>query len=67
MEEEQRNNRSWFTLKNMLMALVVLLVVALVVYVGKDYVMPTQQIGGIDIQSPEIIELTAMTIEDGFY
>ena len=66
MEEERKNNKSMLTLKNVLMALLVLLVVGLVVYLGKDYVMPKEQIGGIDIDTPSVIELTAMSFENGY-
>ena len=67
MEEEQRNNRSMFSLRNILMVLLVLIVVGAIVYFGKDLVMPKEQLGGLDIGSPSIVELTAMSFENNGY
>ena len=67
MEEEQRNNRSMFSLRNIIIALLVLIVVGAIVYFGKDLVMPKEQLGGLDIGSPSIVELSAMSFEHGGY
>lgn len=69
MEEEQRNNKSMFSLslRNIIIVLLVLIVVGAIVYFGKDLVMPREQLGGLDIGSPSIVELTAMSFENNGY
>lgn len=67
MEDKQNQTSGLMGLvnKNMIMWVVIILVVLLGLWMAKDYIMPKESIQ-LGLGSPSIIELSQLTMEQGF-
>jgi len=60
---EERDERNAWTLNRIVRLAAIAVLVAVLVYLLKDYIMPKEQLPSLGIESPSVIELSQIEIK----